>query len=200
MFRRLLPAIVLQTALMGFATTTTFAQADKAAEEITKRGGRLDRDEKGDKPIVTVNYGVSGIDDSGLDSLTGLKSLKKLTLNNTKITDGGLAKIKSLSTIEKLYLVDTKITDAAIDHLKELKNLQVLSLAGTGVTDASLEKLKAMPKLNQLFVYGTKVSDEGVKKLKAAMPKLKTDKDIPPVKEVTQPAKKDEMKKGEAKK
>jgi FK506-binding nuclear protein len=68
------------------------------------------------------------------------------------------------------------------------------------VTDASLEKLKAMPKLNQLFVYGTKVSDEGVKKLKAAMPKLKTDKDIPPVKEVTQPAKKDEMKKGEAKK
>ena len=54
-----------------------------------------------------------------------------------------------------------------------------------------------MSSLKELFVYGTKVTDEGVKKLKATLPKLKTDKDIPPVKAVTEPAKKEEMKKAE---
>ena len=65
------------------------------------------------------------------------------------------------------------------------------------MTDAGLDKIKGMASLKELFVYGTKVTDEGVKKLKTSLPKLKTDKDIPPVKAVTEPAKKEEMKKTE---
>ena len=107
---------VFAAALCGlsFASSLAYAQTDKVIAEIQKRGGRVDRDEKGDKPIVTVNYGVSGIDDKGLDGLSEIKTLKKLTLNNTKITDGGLAKIKPIATLERLYLVDTKISDAAL--------------------------------------------------------------------------------------
>jgi len=153
------------------------ADADKAIAEIQKLGGKVDRDEKAEgKPVITVNFGTTSVDDSALVHVEGLKSLKKLTLNGTKVTDAGLEHLKGLMSLEKLYLVDTKISDAGLEQLKDLANLKVLSLVGTEVGDAGLEHLKGLSNLQDLFLFGSKVTEDGAKKLKEALPKVKIDR------------------------
>ena len=160
-----------------FGTSVAFAEDEAAIAALQKIGGKIERDDKApEKPVKTVNLGVTQADDAALGSVKGFSKLEKLTLNNTKITDGGLDSIKTLVSLKKLYLVDTKIGDAGVEKLKDLKELRVLSLAGSGVTDAGLEHLKALSNLEIVFLHGTKVTDEGVKKLKEALPKLKIEK------------------------
>ncbi|MEO6807538.1 MAG: hypothetical protein ABI353_00295 [Isosphaeraceae bacterium] len=177
--RRAITALALA---IGFAPQGLQAQEgatapDPAVAEVTKAGGKVDRDDKGEgKPVVTVNFATTSVGDEAIDLLKPFTSLKKLSLNGTKITDAGLEKLKDRTSLEKLYLVDTKITDAGLEHLKGLTNLQVLSLVGTEVTDAGLEHLKGLSNLQDLFLYGAKVTDEGVKKLKEALPKAKIEK------------------------
>jgi internalin A len=152
---------------------------DKALAEIQKRGGKIDRDETSkekDKPVIAVNFATTPAEDAALEPLKAIPTLRKVTLNGTKITDAGLEQLKSVPGLKKLYLVDTKITDKGLESIKELKELEVLSLVGTGVTDAGLEQLKGLANLKDLFLYGTKVTDGGVKSLKEALPKTKIDR------------------------
>lgn len=171
--------VALALALGAMTVSPAFADAqdDKAALEVQKLGGRVDRDDKAPgKPVLTVNFATTPADDNALGLVSGLTKIQKLTLNGTKVTDAGLAKIKGLASLKKLYAVDTKLTDAALANIKELKGLEVLSLVGTGVTDAGLDQLKDLKELKELYLYGTKVTPEGIKKLQAAHPKLKIDK------------------------
>jgi hypothetical protein len=174
---------VAATATAAFVATTHAARADeaqdKALAEIQKRGGKIDRDEtvkEKDKPVIAVNYATTPADDAALEPLKDIPTLRKVTLNGTKITDAGLEKVKGLAALKKLYLVDTKITDKGLEQLKDLKELEVLSLVGTEVTDAGLEHLKGLANLKDLFLYGTKVTDAGAKTLKEALPKVKIDR------------------------
>ncbi len=165
------------TLALILATSPARAEDEAAITALQKAGGKIERDDKApDKPVRSVNLGVTAADDSALGSLKGFSKIEKITLNNTKITDAGLDNLKGLGTLKKLYLVDTKITDAGVEKLKELKELRILSLAGTGVTDAGLEHVKGLANLEILFLHGTKVTDDGVKKLKEALPKLKVEK------------------------
>lgn len=175
-------AIIAIALAIGFAPLGLHAQEgttapDPAVAEITKAGGKVDRDDKGEgKPVVTVNFATTSVGDEAIDLLKPFAMLKKLSLNGTKITDAGLEKLKDRTSLEKLYLVDTKVTDAGLEHLKGLTTLKVLSLVGTEVTDAGLDHLKGLSNLQDLFLYGTKVTDDGVKKLQEALPKTKIEK------------------------
>ncbi len=172
--------LALAPALAAVFLTAAHAADDpdaKTVAAVQKAGGKVERDDKAPgKPIINVNLGVSAANDETLAALTGLKSIKRLTLNNTKVTDAGLAHLSGLASLEKLYLVDTKVTDAGLAHLKGLANLQVLSVAGTQVTDAGLAPLKGLKNLREVYVFGTKVGDAGVKTLKEALPKAKVEK------------------------
>jgi hypothetical protein len=178
--RDLLAAGAIGAAVLALPITAAADEAlDKALAEIQKRGGKIDRDETvkdKDKPVIAVNFATTPADDSALESLKAIPTLRKLTLNGTKITDTGLEQVKGLSSLKKLYLVDTKITDKGLESLKDMKDLEVLSLVGTGITDAGLEQLKGLTNLKDLFLYGTKVTDAGVKTLKEALPKTKIDR------------------------
>lgn len=176
----LLSASLLVAPLQDEKAEPAPAAASPAVAAIEKLGGKVDHEGMdASKPIVSVNFGVAKIKDADLESLKGLDSLTKLTLNNNKeLTDAALEKLKQLglTKLTKLYLVDTKLTDAGLAHLKEMKDLQVLSLVGTPITDAGLEHLKEVKGLKELYLFGTQVTDEGVKKLKEALPELKIDK------------------------
>lgn len=164
------------------AVTTALAQKTEPAPQaaiaaVEKAGGKVVRDETvSDKPVMAINFGVSQVNDAGLETLKPFAGLKVLTLNNTKVTDAGLDQVKSLTSLEKLYLVDTGITDAGLARLKDLKKLRVLSLAGTKVTDACIDQIKGMGSVQEVFLAGTKVTDAGIMKLKEASPKLKIDR------------------------
>jgi hypothetical protein len=57
-----------------------------------------------------------------------------------------LVHLKGLRRLRELNLDDTKITDAGLAHLKELTKLRCLSICGTEVSDAGVRDLqKALP-------------------------------------------------------
>ncbi|KAH7688558.1 RNI-like protein [Dioscorea alata] len=91
------------------------------------------------------------LDDSCVDSIKGITSLKLLNLaNNCDLTDMTLESISELTALCLLNAsYNFKITDAGLQHLTPLKNLRSLYLDFTKVTADKLRRLQrnALPNL-----------------------------------------------------
>ena len=76
-----------------------------------------------------------------------LKTLTKLSLDNTGVTDAGLKEIATLDKLTVLDLSDTKVTDAGVMELAALKGLTELNLSLNRMVtkDKVLELQKALP-------------------------------------------------------
>ncbi|CEP16141.1 hypothetical protein [Parasitella parasitica] len=78
--------------------------------------------------------GCDVITDNGIRSITGLKNLGCLDVNNCKVTDNGLKSLENLYHLYHLNLSKTKITDQGIasmvENSKFKTNLEVLLLDG----------------------------------------------------------------------
>ncbi len=97
--------------------------------------------------VLWLGYNA-GIDDDGIEHLTGLKKLQSLNVAGTSITDAGLVHLVGLSQLQELALQDTSITDGGLATLANLQNLKALHLSGC-----------------------KNITAEGVRKLQAALPK-----------------------------
>ena len=90
---------------------------------------------------------------SALPSLKGLKSLKRLEINNCNISDiSGLAE---LTQLERLELVNNQISD--ISPLANLKSLEHLNLDANIILDVS--SLAKLTRLELLYLENNKISD-----------------------------------------
>ena len=125
--------------------------------------------------VYGVTFRASKIDD--LDALSEVKSIVKLSLQNTQVSNIGF--VKDLPNLEILVLND-QIT--SIESLKGKKSLKYLYLNGAPITDfrpletltnihtldlsytsiANLDFLKNMKDLQYLDLTGTKVNDAGI--------------------------------------
>jgi hypothetical protein len=137
--------------------------------------------------------------DAGIAHLAGLKNLKCLLIENSRMTDLGIGRLKGLTGLEKLILPGNHLTDDGLAHIGGFKKLSFLCVAGGGhITDAGLvhlaglsnlgylairqckvsnrglEHLKGLTKLKVFSAGETKLTDEGTKKLKEAVPSLKS--------------------------
>jgi internalin A len=197
------------------------AEAD-AVKEIKKYKGKVKVDDKSpNMPVIGVdvnhlqftdadmkvlsafvhlqelNISGNSITDKGLDPLTGLKKLRKLSLLLTKVTDAGLKKVavhkelqdlnlnhtpvtdkglKELAPLQDLrglWLGRTKITDEGMKEVASFKHLQRLDLGRTEVTDKGLKELEGLLELQEIWLDETKVSNDGVKSLQKVLPKCK---------------------------
>jgi hypothetical protein len=69
----------------------------------------------------------SALGDDKLSGLTGLKKLRVLRLNNTKVTDAGLLKLKSMKGLKELEVRVTPVTGTGAMALeKELPGCKVM--------------------------------------------------------------------------
>jgi len=120
-------------------------------------------------PEPTVPFGMdlstSGITDTGLQDLAGLKNLQVLVLRGTQITDAGMVHLAGLKNLQGLDLSHTQITGARLKKLARLTNLQELDLQGTEITDGGLEKLAGLKNLQRLDLGLTKITDAGLEHL-----------------------------------
>ena len=143
--------------------------------EIKKMGGRAILDEASPaKPVVVVDFHITGITDAGLARLTRLKGLDHvhtLFFRGLKVTDNGLSQLKRFGELRHLNFTSYSISDAGLAHLQTLRKLQRLEIVAPQLTDASLTHLKKLPLLDFLFICAD-VTDEGIKRLKKAIPGL----------------------------
>lgn len=109
------------------------------------------------------------VDGSGLVHLTGLQSLKELSLFHCQISDTALVHISRLKALERLTLHWTQIEGSGLVHLSDLTSLKNLVLAKTLITNESLSHLQNMTWLKELDLYDTEIGDLGLSYLRGLL-------------------------------
>jgi Leucine-rich repeat (LRR) protein len=156
--------------------------APPEAKALMKLGVRVYFDE--DNLISEVEFADANVDDSALQHLAGVPSLRTLRLGPRckgeglhflgnaanlenadfrfgQITDRDLQRISQWPRLEILHLSGRQITDKGVAYLRSLPRLVSLSLIDTSVTDAGLESLGKIQKLMELCLKGSPITGEG---------------------------------------
>lgn len=86
-----------------------------------------------------------------VESLGGLRSLRRLDLDGSNVTDDDLRSLGNLAGLDTLDLSHTEVTDEGLAHLGSLRKLGQLHLSGSRVTDEGVDRLRqALPQLQLL--------------------------------------------------
>ncbi len=102
------------------------------------------------------------ITDDQLSHISGMYSLRKLDLSETKVGDAGMRHLMELNRLNDLRLSGTRVTDSGLKMIGRLDSLEALELADTQITDAGLEHLADLVILDHLDLRGTGVKGPGL--------------------------------------
>lgn len=115
-------------------------------------------------------FGGSGVTDTGLTHLAGLKKLKYLGLGDLPNIKGpGLASLRDMPNLTDLRLTNTGVTDEGLKSCSQLGQLKLLALPKTA-TPAALDSLQGLSGIETLYVPES-WPDEAVAKAKKLRPK-----------------------------
>ena len=114
----------------------------------------------------------SKVDDSALEPIGKITTLKKLNMWRDPVGDAGMAFLKGLVNLEWLNVDNTQMTDAGLKSFAGYTKLTFLHLGSTAVSDAGMPDVLPMKSLKDLKVSRTSVTEAGVEPLRKAMPKL----------------------------
>ncbi|MCS7023627.1 MAG: hypothetical protein NZV14_02415 [Bryobacteraceae bacterium] len=157
----------------SLAVGTMGALALEAVGEdwIIRLGGTLERGPRGE--VVALSFRSSWIEDSDLQPVARIGSLRRLDLSHTRVTDVGFQQLKNMPAMEEvnLYFAE-QIGDGALVVMKNWKRLKRVNLRGTKVTDLGLAQLAGHPSLESLDVGYSLFTDNGFEPL-TAIPNLK---------------------------
>ena len=92
-----------------------------------------------------------------------LANAVEVSFQHPDTDDAWVAPLKGLKNLKKLHLEKSKITDKALDTVGAIGSLEYLNLYKTGVTDAGLDKLSGLKNLKTLYLWQTKVTEPKVK-------------------------------------
>jgi len=101
----------------------------------------------------------SEITDAQIVHLTGLQSLKQLSIDAVIIKD------------RKAFL-SMDVTDKGLEYISELKSLERLRLCGARITDEGLQNLSGIPGLKRMVLENCNVTEQGLQRLKKKLPAL----------------------------
>ncbi|MFO0977914.1 MAG: CsgG/HfaB family protein [Planctomycetaceae bacterium] len=123
--------------------------------------------------IVMLPETWSGGDDA-LALLKDLHNLSSVIAVKAPITDAGTPFLSGIPTLKFLSLVETEITDEGTDFLKHCPELIYLrlegSLNGHEFSDRSLQHLRDLKNLKQLVLYGRGFTNDGLNTLSRRNP------------------------------
>lgn len=112
-----------------------------------------------------LDLSYSTATDAVLESLVGLKQLRRLNLRDTLVTDEGLKAVGRVESLEELDLYGMKISDRGLGYLRNLKQLRKLNLLGGPITDEGSEVLAGLKNLRELNLYRAELTNAGVARL-----------------------------------
>ncbi len=191
------PIPVEKTTMPGKTPSPPNNATSNAADILTKAAKSVNKDSSGqiiaiDFTEVTLNEShraalastlslrkftapKSGLVDSDLKILGGLKQLDSLGIWQTKVTDQGFEHLSGLDQLSYLSVEgNAGVTDKGLSHLTKLKKLSWLGIGYTGVTDDGMSEVAKIPSLSRLDAANTNITDRGL----AELGKLRTLKTI----------------------
>ena len=115
--------------------------------------------------FVAVSLDGCEVEDEWLKKLEGEDQLRWLDFDGTSISDRGLASITEMRRLHVLGLEDTRVTDEGIPYLSGMKELLLLDLTRTDVSDRSLPIISELESLQALGLDGTSVTNDGMSNL-----------------------------------
>jgi hypothetical protein len=106
--------------------------------------------------LESIDFGGMAIDDSQLELVACLPSLRALFLQDTEITAKGLAHLSRLKYLEVLNLSHCVVNSESVCELEKISNLRRLMLRYARVKSETLD-LARLSKLEQLDLSGCKL-------------------------------------------
>ena len=157
----------LIVALLALAGMTR-ADEKSAIAAVEKLGGRvlyIAKDSKEYSVTITKNlFGKEkGFTAADAKLLGELANAVEVSFQHPDTDDTWVAPLKGLKNLKKLHLEKSKITDKALDTVGTIGSLEYLNLYKTSVTDSGLDKLSGLKNLKTLYLWQTKVTESKVK-------------------------------------
>ncbi|TAH24421.1 MAG: hypothetical protein EAZ07_09685 [Cytophagales bacterium] len=113
-------------------------------------------------------------DDKKTENLLKIKNqLYILDLSGTVISNQSLVSISQLKSLNTLFIQNTSLNDDNIDKIKELQNLEYLNIYNTNISDKAITSLAQLKKLKKIYVWQSKISNKGIEQLQSKLPELK---------------------------
>lgn len=123
-----------------------------------------------DLPSIKYLFlGYRGASDDLFARLPSLPNLEELHIEGGPITDEGMKHIGKFPRLRWLIASGTKITDEGLRDLATLQ-LEELSLRETSISDVGVPVLATMKHLHKLDLRGSTVTEAGVSRLRSALP------------------------------
>jgi hypothetical protein len=119
--------------------------------------------------LRVLSVGGAGVTDRGLQSLSGLMTLDTLQLNYGKLTDAGLCHLAGLANLENLGLEHNHISGAGLPQLAGLQSLRCIMLDDNPIDDAGLTAIPALPRLQAVGLNRTRITDASLDRLAKMM-------------------------------
>jgi hypothetical protein len=120
--------------------------------------------------VIVLDLSGKEVDDQTFEQLSGLRFLRELVLDRTRITDAGTHVLKSFPRLRSLSLRFTDITDHSTKAIADLQGLIWLYLTHTRISDSSIGNLSKLQQLDELYVRWTNLTDDGSDQLKQSLP------------------------------
>lgn len=140
------------------------------AKDVEAAGGKIEFADgqpvaidlyNGNNPLKGRGGRNAAVNDDWLKRLSGLTSLKKLSLSNCEVTDAGMAHVGTLTALEDLNLTLTPVTDAGFVHFGKLTKLKSLGLASSKCSGEGFKHLNVKD-LDSVNFHFTPLNDAGL--------------------------------------
>ncbi len=112
--------------------------------------------------LESINLAETGMAAISLQPLSGLKLVKFLGLNGSRLSAAELAPVGGISSLESLLVERLDLKSHTLDFLPKLRNLRNLQLAGAKLPPSALTMIAGMSTLNSLDLAGTDVTSETI--------------------------------------
>src|SRR5439155_19847214 len=101
-------------------------------------------------------------DDTALENLGEIRSIRELTLERVRITDGGLRYFENLKNLDLLNIREAPIRGGGLAAVTSLAKLKKIDLNGCPISDEGVHRLQGS-EIEELHLSRTAVGDLGLK-------------------------------------
>lgn len=123
--------------------------------------------------LHSIRLDLKNLTNSGFAFLAENPELQEVFVNGTGLTDKGLENFAGLKQLRVLHMNDTKVTGMGVMlSLSSCTKLENVEMHRTGVDDVSLLSVIKLKGLRNLGLSGTKITPEGIAEVKKVKPDL----------------------------